>query len=163
MTFAVCILEGTMYIMVYSWSQAIISSRELSGSPDDPPFGLIFSNFMCALTLGSFLFAYLTRHDNSILLSSQVVQLALSVSACGILLTVLTKIEVFRFWGFCLFEFCLGMYFPSMAYLKARIVKEEERGKMYGLMRIPLNVFVLIALGTVSDGKHLYLPRALIV
>ncbi|KFA60243.1 hypothetical protein S40285_08076 [Stachybotrys chlorohalonatus IBT 40285] len=150
--FAVTMLEGAMYIMVYSWSQALVSARQHSGTPGAPPFGLIFANFMCALTLGSFLFAYVTRKDNSLLLSSQTVQLTLSLAAAALLLTIITQVEAYRFWAFCVFEFCLGMYFPSIGYLKGRLVREEQRGKVYGLMRVPLNAFVLVALSTIKDG-----------
>ncbi|KEY75016.1 hypothetical protein S7711_01357 [Stachybotrys chartarum IBT 7711] len=150
--FAVTMLEGAMYIMVYSWSQALASARQRSGTPGAPPFGLIFANFMCALTLGSFLFAHVTRKDNSLLLSSQTVQLTLSLAAAALLLTIVAQVEAYRFWAFCVFEFCLGMYFPSIGYLKGRLVSEEQRGKVYGLMRVPLNAFVLVVLSTIKDG-----------
>lgn len=51
-----------------------------------------------------------------------------------------------------MFEFCVGMYFPSMAFLKASLVNEERRGKVYGLMRAPLNAFIVLCLVTVKEG-----------
>jgi hypothetical protein len=141
-----------MYIMVYSWSQAIISAREAVGTPGSPPFGLIFANFMCAMTLGSFSFSYLTKDGNSTVLSSRAIQLLLSMSASGMLITVLTSVEAYRFWALCLFEFCLGVYFPSMGYLKGNLIANEQRAKIYGFIRVPLNAFVVASLATVQEG-----------
>ncbi|KFA77473.1 hypothetical protein S40288_08706 [Stachybotrys chartarum IBT 40288] len=149
-----CIFEGTMYYMVFSWSQAIIDAREIAGRWGNIPFGIIFANLMAALTLGSFFFTYLSRVGNSVKLSSYIIQLTLSVSAVSLLLPVVLKGEMKRFLAFCAFEFCVGIYFPSMAFLKAAIVNKEQRGKVYGLMRVPVNVFVVLCLGTVKEGNR---------
>ncbi|KYK54434.1 hypothetical protein DCS_06392 [Drechmeria coniospora] len=149
---ASCFLEGSMYVMVYSWSQAIISAREMASTTGHPPFGYIFANFMCALTLGSFFYAYVTRGGNSIQLSSDSVQLSLAASAVSLLVTVTTTGEAFRFWSFLVFEFCLGIYFPSIGYLKGNLFGNEIRGKVYGLLRVPLNAFVTVSLVTIAPG-----------
>lgn len=143
-----------MYIMVYFWSQALISARSLTVDGGNPPFGLVFANFMSALTLGSLCFAYVTQDGNSVQLSSHAVQVALSVAASSLLLVVLTQQESFRFWAFCIFECCLGLYVPSMAYLKGNIIGDEHRGGIYGLMRMPLNIFVIVSLGSVREGTY---------
>jgi hypothetical protein len=150
-----------MYITIYAWSQAIISARNLASTWAKPPFGLIFANFMCMLTLGSFCFTRLTWEDNSIQRSSHAIQMAASLSAFSLLLTVLLKGEWHRFWAFCVFEFCLGVYFPSMAYLKGRLVANEQRGKIYGFMRLPLNTFVVLSLATVQEGRQFRVPSLL--
>ncbi|KAI6783439.1 uncharacterized protein J7T54_004466 [Emericellopsis cladophorae] len=105
----ICFLEGSMYIMVYSWSQALTSARDLAfeWARGKPPFGLIFANFMC---------------------------------------------EGPRFWAFCGFELCLGIYFPAMAYLKGSLVSDAQRAKVYGLMRVPLNALTVMALATIEEG-----------
>ena len=141
-----------MYVMVYAWAQTIISSGAYVDARKNPPFGLIFANFMCALTLGSVSFTYMTKAGNSISLSSHAVQLCLAASASSFLVTVLTANEAMRFWAFCIFEFCLGLYFPSMAYLKAAIVHNGNRGAIYGVMRLPLNLFVVLCLGFIQAG-----------
>jgi hypothetical protein len=129
-----------------------MSARALEETWGHPPFGLIFANLMGALTLGSFFFAYLSRGGNSTQVSSHTIQLTLSISATSLLFTVVLKAEMYRFWAFCMFEFCVGMYFPSMAFLKASLVNEEQRGKVYGLMRVPLNAFIVLCLATVKEG-----------
>src|SRR5690606_17682571 len=137
----------SMYVMVYFWSQSMISAR---GS--NPPFGLIFANFMAMLTLGSLCFGYVTQQGHSIRIASQMVQVVSSLSAASLLFTVLTRSEPLRFWSFCIFEYCLGIYLPNMAYLKGNLIGDAHRGKIYGLMRMPINVFVVLCLGNASEG-----------
>ena len=60
--------------------------------------------------------------------------------------------EVVTFWSFALFEVCTGLYFPTMSRLKSEIVEDAVRARVYGLMRLPLNVFVVVALGITKDG-----------
>ena len=151
--FTACFFEGSMYIMVFYWSEAIISARALTSDTSDIPFGLIFANFMSAMTLGSLLFSHLTRARNSIQLSSHAVQLATSIAASALLIVVLVQGELGRFWALCIFEACLGVYFPSMGFLKGNVIGDEHRGRIYGLMRLPLNTFVVAALGSVKEGK----------
>lgn len=143
-----------MYIMVFYWSEAIISARALAGTPGAVPFGLIFANFMSAMTLGSLSFGHATREKNSIQRSSHSVQLAAAISACALLVVVLVQGELFRFWALCAFEFCLGLYFPSMGFLKGNVIGDEHRGKIYGLMRLPLNIFVGVSLSSVKEGTY---------
>jgi hypothetical protein len=138
--------------MVYAWAQTIISSRAFVDEPSSLPFGLIFANFMCAMTFGSISFTYITKDGNSLSLSSHAVQLCLAASASSFLVTVITTNEVMRFWAFCIFEFCLGLYFPSMGYLKASIVRDDNRSTIYGLMRLPLNLFVAGCLRYIQAG-----------
>ena len=138
--------------MVFYWSEAIISSRAASGAGGDIPFGLIFANFMSAMTVGSLCFSYYTRDRNSIQRSSDAIQVVTSVAASALLVVVLVKGELMRFWALCVFECCLGVYFPSMGFLKGNVIGDEYRGRIYGLMRLPLNVFVVASLGSVKEG-----------
>lgn len=149
-----------MYVMVFYWSEALMSARALTTTGGTLPFGLIFANFMSAMTLGSLCFAYITRDGNSVLRSSHAIQIALSVAACSLLIVVIVEKELLRFWALCVFEYCLGLYFPSMAYLKSSVISDEHRGRIYGFMRLPLNVFVVASLSSVREGMYSFLaPR----
>lgn len=138
--------------MIYSWPQAIVSALRTSAIEGDPPFGLIFASFMCALTTGSLFFSHFTSHGNSIQASRHGLQLALSLSALSLLLTVYFETAINRFWALCVYEFCLGFYFPSLGFLRSRIVGDANRSNVYVLMRVPLNCFVFLSLQTVQEG-----------
>jgi len=47
----------------------------------------------------------------------------------------------------------VGMYWPSVGYLKGRFVEDGVRARVYGMLRIPLNVFVVVALGVMREGE----------
>ncbi|SCV50603.1 uncharacterized protein FFB14_11522 [Fusarium fujikuroi] len=134
LTLTVCFFEGSVYVVLYSWPQTIMSSRFHERIWANPPFGTIFSSLTAAMSLGSFMFLYTSRDANSIQVSSRTIQLASSISASALLSAILLRDELSRFWAFCVFEICVGLYYPSMAYLKSRVTQEERRGRVYGLM-----------------------------
>ncbi|EME89189.1 uncharacterized protein MYCFIDRAFT_14297, partial [Pseudocercospora fijiensis CIRAD86] len=141
---ATTVFEGSMYLFVFFWSPALKSSRALSGVAELPPFGLIFSCFMSAMMMGSMIFSSIElrsgRDTGRLLLS------ILALAAISLLLPVLATAEALAFWCFSLFEACVGLYFPTMSRLKSELVEDAVRGKVYGMMRLPLNVFVVLAL-----------------
>lgn len=143
-----------MYIVMYFWSQALISARSFPADSSGPHFGVIFANFMSALVLGSLCQAYVTRDGNSWKLSLRVVQAVLCVGAMSLLPMVLTQHESSMLWAFCIFEFCVGLYAPSMVYLKSCIIGDEHRGGAYGFMRMPLNILLALTLGLVRQGRY---------
>ncbi|KAF5720061.1 major facilitator superfamily domain-containing protein [Fusarium mundagurra] len=146
-----CFFEGSVHFILYSWPQTIMSARAHERIWANPPFGTIFSTLMGAMSLGSFILFYASREANSIQISSGAIQLASSISASALLLTFLLRDEFSRFWALCLFEMCVGLYFPSMTYLKGRLVQVEQKGRVYGLMRVPLNAVTFLCLTTVSE------------
>lgn len=125
------------------------------------PFGLIFATFMAAMMLGSLVFTYISSSSTmSQPLSSPkaffspavLVSLANAGAAASLVVTVLFRSEVVTFWAFCLFETCTGIYFPSMGAQRAMVVDDGVRAKVYGMLRIPLNIFVVMALTTTVEG-----------
>ena len=142
--------EGSMYLFVFFWSPALISSRKLADNTDPPPFGIIFSCFMCAMMLGSLVFSAVTPGTSRD--AAKLMLTILALASYALLIPVLHRAEVLTFWSFALFEICVGLYFPTMSRLKSEIVGDAVRAKVYGLMRMPLNVFVVVALGITKDG-----------
>lgn len=54
---------------------------------------------------------------------------------------------------FCVFEACVGMYFPAMGYQKGKVVDDGNRAHIYGLLRIPFNIFVVVGLSLTREGE----------
>lgn len=48
----------------------------------------------------------------------------------------------------------MGMYYPCMGYLKGTVVEDGQRAATYALMRIPLNVSVVGALGFTGTSNN---------
>ncbi len=144
--------EGSMYLFVFFWAPTLISAHERAGSESPLPLGLIFSCFMCVVMLGSTIFG-VVKPDNArdaghLLLS------ILALASYGLLIPVLQRSEGGTFWSFALFEVSVGLYFPSMSRLKSEVVEDAVRAKVYGFMRLPLNVFIAVALGITQDGDE---------
>ncbi|CAL1152182.1 unnamed protein product [Cladocopium goreaui] len=47
------------------------------------------------------------------------------------------------FMAFLIFEFCVGVYFPSIGTVKSELVPERIRATMYNMCRVPLNAVVV--------------------
>lgn len=145
------IFEGSMYLFVYFWAPALIASRTADRDTSSPPFGLIFSCFMCALMLGSLVFSSL-KLDNT-REAARLMLTILALASYGMLIPVLSGSEKVKFWSFALFEACVGLYSPTMSKLKSDLIDDSVRAKVYGFMRLPLNVFVVSALGLTQEGE----------
>ncbi|KAK4180257.1 putative major facilitator superfamily transporter [Triangularia setosa] len=144
------IFEGSMYLFVFFWAPAL---QSCSPAGTSLPYGVIFAAFMASTLASSLVFGKITeRLPFSYLLLS-----LLGVSSfCFFLASSNTSSSQFTFWVFCLFEACVGMYFPTMGYLKGKLIDDNVRSQVYGFLRIPLNVFVVVALlitGRMEGGK----------
>lgn len=146
------IFEGSMYLFVFFWSPALKSSRVASGNLAAPPFGMVFSCFMCAMMLGSMIFGSIDmRHEKD---PARLMLDIVALAANSLLIPALATNETAVFWCFALFELSVGLYFPSMSRLKSDIVADAVRGKVYGMMRLPLNVLVVCTLSMTREGEH---------
>merc|ERR1719401_2743987 len=138
----VACFEGSMFAFVFNWTPAL-ESEEIP-----PPFGVIFAMFMMACMCGASASTLLSSAKPSGRLLSA---FALGVFAFGIASAVPdhTKTSLMvSFAAFLLFEFCVGLYFPSVGVLKSELVPEEVRGTMYNIYRVPLNAIVVALLLT---------------
>ncbi|KAF9875028.1 major facilitator superfamily transporter [Colletotrichum karsti] len=143
--------EGAMYLFVFFWSAALKSARTKAGSDEELPFGLIFSSFMCSMMAGSAFFSLYTKTHTKETTSNILMAVVLVVSGC-LSGAVLLEHEQLLFWALCMIEACIGAYFPSMSFLKSEVVEDSTRGRVYSLLRLPLNVFVVVAHSLDEEG-----------
>lgn len=52
--------------------------------------------------------------------------------------------------GFCTFESCVGIFWPSIMKMRSQYIPEEARSTIMNFFRIPLNLFVCVVLYNVS-------------
>lgn len=143
-----------MYLWIFFKFPALKLAHEEAGLGSVLPFGMIFAGLMCAMMLGSLFFTYYSSlPDRWFGNPSRMLMITLAVASCCFILPVLTHDEAITFWCFCVFEVCCGIYFPSIAHLKEKIVDDGVRAKIYGIMRVPLNVFVVLGLMLTKDGE----------
>ncbi|KAL1876405.1 hypothetical protein VTK73DRAFT_9344 [Phialemonium thermophilum] len=156
---ASCFFEGAMYLFIFFWSAALKSARAHSSSSpwaiaaadEDLPYGLVFSSFMCAMMAGSSLFSALTPVHTQESAAHVLTTAILVASACLGGAAVLTDERVL-FWTLCAVEAAIGLYFPSMSFLKSEIVEDGVRGRVYSILRCPLNAFVVLVHSLDEEG-----------
>ncbi|KIJ53591.1 hypothetical protein M422DRAFT_73890 [Sphaerobolus stellatus SS14] len=148
--------EGSMYLFVFLWVPAL---RELA--TESLPLGYIFSSFMVCMMLGSLIYTTIVSFppasdtaDSSLALHAKLSSLVCALSALSLVTSVVTYDPRYRFWAFCVFEACVGMYYPIQGMLRSSIISDEHRATLSALSRVPLNIFVTVSLLTgVSDAR----------
>ncbi|KAJ8694801.1 hypothetical protein PTI98_007449 [Pleurotus ostreatus] len=162
--------EGSMYLFVFLW---VPSLQEASATFPAValPLGYIFSAFMISMMLGSLLYTVISSRsqpqsgsDSSLVLHAKLSSLVCAVSALALATSVRSKDEHVRFWAFCAFEACVGMYYPVQGMLRGSLISNEHRATLSSLFRVPLNVFVVISLLTgVSSARYAVLSASAIM
>jgi len=150
----VATFEGSMYAFVFNWTPALQSDVV------PPPYGLIFALFMMACMSGA---AVSTMTDQ---MMTPCTRLALAFAAGAIALCVAATFSgnlTLSFFAFMVFEFCVGMYFPSIGIVKSEVVPERVRGTMYNIYRVPLNAVVVALLLTNMSIVRIYELCALLL
>jgi MFS family permease len=126
-----------MYAFVFNWTPALDSEAI------PPPHGLIFAAFMMACMIGASVTTIVGESVKAI--SRVMVTCLLAISTfCALSYSAGSSPSLqLTFFGFLVFEFCCGLYFPSVGSLKSEIVPEHIRGTMYNIYRVPLNMVVV--------------------
>jgi len=86
--------------------------------------------------------------DDSLSLHAKLAALVCATASLTFALASSSQKASTRFWAFCLFEACVGIYYPVMGVLRGKLVPDEVRATLYSLFRLPLNAFVTISLLT---------------
>ncbi|KAI5118539.1 hypothetical protein M0805_008480 [Coniferiporia weirii] len=161
--------EGSMYLFVFAW---VPSLQEVSLPDEALPLGYIFSAFMVSMMLGSVFYTAVTSaaatpsiektnlkesaSDNSLTLHAKLSSLVCTLGALALAASVSTQDVRMRFWAFCLFEACVGVYYPVQGMLRGVLVANDHRATLSSLFRVPLNVFVVATLMTGVSSARLY-------
>lgn len=129
--------EGSMYLFVFLWVPALQEAALPASLP--LPLGYIFSAFMVSMMLGSLLYtALVAGHqrrlmrsakgiDSALALHAKLSSLVCAVSALALATCVASTDEHVRFWAFCAFEACVGMYYPVQGTLRGTLISNEHR------------------------------------
>ncbi|CAL9247057.1 unnamed protein product [Arabidopsis halleri] len=151
------LFEASMYTFVFLWTPA------LSPNDEEIPHGFVFATFMLASMLGSSLAARLMSRSS--LRVENYMQIVFLVSAASLLLPITTSVLVtpskvkdeglsltssIQLLGFCVFEACVGIFWPSIMKMRSQYIPEEARSTIMNFFRVPLNIFVCIVLYNVD-------------
>ncbi|KIO25270.1 hypothetical protein M407DRAFT_75927 [Tulasnella calospora MUT 4182] len=149
--------EGSMYIFVFLW---VPSMQEASPPNAQLPLGYIFSAFMVSMMLGSVVYTSVVSHslprsDAPLVLHAKLASLNCLVASLALAISFSTSLPQTRFWSFCLFEACVGVYYPVQGMLKGSMISNDHRATLAALFRVPLNIFVTgIMLTGISENRQ---------
>ncbi|MFQ6665541.1 hypothetical protein Gotur_032249, partial [Gossypium turneri] len=132
------LFEGSMYTFVFLWTPA------LSPNDEEIPHGFIFATFMLASMLGSSLASRLMARSSPRVESYM--QIVFVISSVSFMLPIITNVCCLQLLGFCTFEACVGIFWPSIMKMRSQYIPEEARSTIMNFFRIPLNIFVCIVL-----------------
>lgn len=157
------LFEGSMYTFVFLWTPALAPKGE------HLPHGMIFACFMVASMSGSALAGRLLVTQSKYRVE-RFMQAVFALSATAMFVPVIfhtTSVKEtdslnpdapgitfngqIQLVAFCIFEFCVGLFWPSMMKMRSQHVPEEMRATVINLFRVPLNLFVCIVLYNVSS------------
>ncbi|XP_051121194.1 uncharacterized protein LOC127244753 isoform X2 [Andrographis paniculata] len=136
------LFEGSMYTFVFLWTPA------LSPNDEEIPHGFIFATFMLASMLGSSIAARLLARNT--LRVESYMQIVFVISSAALLLPILTSFLVapskekgggisysgcLQLLGFCTFEACVGIFWPSIMKMRSQYIPEEARSTIMNFFR----------------------------
>jgi hypothetical protein len=107
---------------------------------------------MCSMMFGSLMYKHVSTSTNPYS-SQRILTAVLVLASLCFFIPGHVRDERVTLWCFCIFELCCGVYYPVMASLKGKLVDDGLRASVYGMLRIPLNVFVVLALSTTKEGE----------
>ncbi|XP_021893413.1 molybdate-anion transporter isoform X2 [Carica papaya] len=151
------LFEGSMYTFVFLWTPA------LSPNGEEIPHGFIFATFMLGSMMGSSVASRLMARTS--LRVESYMQIVFVISAASLLLPIITNFLVapsgvkgggisfsgsIQLIGFCTFEACVGIFWPSIMKMRSQYIPEEARSTIMNFFRIPLNIFVCVVLYNVD-------------
>ncbi|KAI9110784.1 hypothetical protein K1719_018222 [Acacia pycnantha] len=151
------LFEGSMYTFVFLWTPA------LSPNEEEIPHGFIFATFMLSSMLGSSLASRLMAHPSPRVESYM--QIVFLISSASLILPILINFLMvpsnvkggsisfsgcIQLLGFCAFEACVGIFWPSIMKMRSQYIPEEARSTIMNFFRIPLNIFVCVVLYNVD-------------
>lgn len=138
------LFESVIYVIIFLWTPIL--------DHQNPSLGIVFSCFMVCILIGQAVFQILASRNIPVplllLISTFVALIA------NILLVFATDPGAqtarfrakFSFSAFLLFEFGVGIYFPSMGYLRSRIIPEAHSWSIMNVFRVPINLISCVVL-----------------
>lgn len=146
------LFEGSMYTFVLEWTPALTQAAAVSeestaiadinaeGHRGVIPHGYVFAGFMVAIMIGSSLFKLLSKFTRP----ESFMRVVLLVSALMLYAPCLfPNNQNVIFGAFIIFEVSVGLFWPSLGFMRGIYVPESTRATTMNFFRVPLNLIVV--------------------
>jgi MFS family permease len=143
------LFESVMYIFVFIWTPVL--------NRDKPPLGIVFSCFMVCIMIGAAIFQLLRGRKISVVTT-------LSIAICFASAAMITCVfavgggngRKMSFFAFLLLEIGVGIYFPSMGFIRMKVIPEQHRASISSWFRVPLNLIACAVLTVLHGTSYRY-------
>eukprot|EP01013_Petalomonas_cantuscygni_P036281 TRINITY_DN659_c0_g1_i1.p1 TRINITY_DN659_c0_g1~~TRINITY_DN659_c0_g1_i1.p1 ORF type:complete len:427 (-),score=113.18 TRINITY_DN659_c0_g1_i1:84-1364(-) len=132
------LFEGGMYTFVFMWTPLLSAAYG-----DAIPHGNIFAAFMMCVSIGGTVHELLRRTMAEESFIRGVFLIAAVAMATPLLVP---KSPLMIMIAFCVFEACVGIFWPTIMSLRAKVVPEATRSTVINCFRVPLNLTVCVVL-----------------
>ncbi|XP_034934181.1 molybdate-anion transporter-like [Chelonus insularis] len=141
------LFDTSMYSFIFVWTSIL--------DPIRPSNGLIFGAFMLCIALGSachnFLINYCRITHVILLCLSIIIALVSTIaSTIGIHVQMQKNVESIGTYicliSFLFYELSVGLYFPTISYVRGIIIPEFNRANISNWFRLPSNILICIIL-----------------
>lgn len=153
---SICLLaavfESCMFIFVSFWTPFLQSRL---GNASSLRHGVVFSLFMLFKMCGSYLFSLLKGRTLQGNIASRLIVIVFVSAAMFLFIpSMVVSSYEWSLTSYCLYEICIGMYWPLIASLRSQILTKSLVHKFISLFRIPLNGIVISSIYLVSDASR---------
>ncbi|UYV66610.1 MFSD5 [Cordylochernes scorpioides] len=134
------LFESVMYVFVFLWTPIL--------EPSNLPLGLVFSVFMLCNMMGSMLYQFYSSRNRPAVstLTSSLLLALVSMVLCTLSTDPDHPRQMLSYLAFLLMEVSVGMYFPSIGFIKSQVIPESHRANVMNWFRVPLNIITCFLL-----------------
>jgi hypothetical protein len=137
--------EGAMYIFVFMWTPALKATSPWSNHLIS--HGWIFATFMICVLIGSTLFQFFLERNFMVERTSFWM---IVTAAASLIVPAFVQNHSLCLASFFVFEVCVGLFWPSLGFLRSKYVPEDCRATTMNFFRIPLNMIVVMVLANIG-------------
>ncbi|CAF0828750.1 unnamed protein product [Adineta ricciae] len=134
--------EASIHIFITEWTPTLNHANGSIGAKD-LPYGYIFAIFMAFDMIGSLVFYPLAKR---IQVQSYMIIISVLTSIVVLIPVLVPKSFIIILSAFAIYEFCIGLYRPSMAILRSVYIPNETRTTIMSYMRVPQLICTIIVL-----------------
>lgn len=128
------LFECVMYMFVFVWTPIL----DAGGGT---PLGIVFACFMVCIMIGSSLYqmASSVPYSPETILKWSLGLGFLSMGTCFLATMTAIPFIPMVYAAFLVLEVSIGIYFPTMSYLRSKIIPESHRASIMNWFRLPMN------------------------
>lgn len=140
------LFEAAMYVFVVMWTPAL---EDTSTTPVS--HGWAFSTFMLCIVLGGTAYKQYLKYGGTV---EKLGLFVYGVATLALLVPVLVEEHTIQMLSFCVFEVCVGVFWPTAGSLRSMYVPEDLRASVMATLRIPQNVIIVLVMTLVGRVPH---------